>query len=108
MTDSRSDQVWDKALQVSGEHESYELRQDHCGAWIRRADYGDKRSPFGWTIGYLLPLSRGGTEQLDNLRPIHLKNTLVRADGSTVVVVTSRGADNVIEGVHGGWMVFLP
>lgn len=63
-------QVWEKG-RASGEIDSNVWREDECGAWIRRADYGKTDSEFGWKI---LNVTPGAPDTPENLRPFHLLN----------------------------------
>lgn len=63
-------QVWEKA-RANGEVDSSEWREDECGAWMRREDYGKTDSEFGWKIVNIIP---GAPDTLVNLRPFHLIN----------------------------------
>ena len=38
-----------------------------------KEDYG-REGIYGWEIDYIVPLSDGGTNRFDNLRPIHWMN----------------------------------
>lgn len=49
-------------------------RKDVFGGWMKRKDYGNHESGFGWEIGLIKPLADGGTHDLDNLRPLYWKN----------------------------------
>ncbi len=63
--------VWNKAP-ISPEHAP--LREDVYGALIWRGGYGNTNSKLGWEIGYKTPLSRGGSDDLDNLQPLQWEN----------------------------------
>ena len=63
-------QVWEKARGYT-EIDGGTWREDECGAWIRREDYGRTDSEFGWKI---VNVSAGGADSLDNLRQLHYLN----------------------------------
>lgn len=63
-------QVWEKG-RASGEIDSDLWREDECGAWINRADYGKTDSDFGWRIVNVTP---GAPDALEHLRPLHHGN----------------------------------
>ncbi len=71
--------VWNKAAVVPGYNPS-ELRKDRCGAWIRFADYGNINSDFGWEIDHDKPLAKGGTDEPNNLQPLHWRNNRGKSD----------------------------
>ncbi len=63
-------QVWEKG-RASGEIDSNLWREDECGAWISRSDYGKADSDFGWRIVNVTP---GAPDTPENLRPFHHAN----------------------------------
>ena len=69
-------EIWNKAAEVSG-YDSSRWRKHFAGAWIHRDQYG-LPTEFGWDIFHLIPASKGGTNDIDNLLPIHRKNNLRR------------------------------
>ena len=52
---------------------------DVCGATIHRHDYG-KVNTFGWEIDHVVPVARGGTDDLYNLQPLHWQNNRSKGD----------------------------
>ncbi len=79
--------VWSKARIVDKSCEGQGLRKDACGAWIRAEDYGNRSSMYGWEIDHIVPKSRGGNDNIGNLRPLHWQNNAAKADGQLVCVV---------------------
>lgn len=63
-------QVWEKG-RGSGDVDTSLWREDECGAWISRPDYGKADSDFGWKIVNVTP---GAPHTLENLRPFHHRN----------------------------------
>ena len=53
--------------------------QDHCGAWIAKSAHG-LQSAQGWEIDHIVPVARGGTDALSNLRPLHWRNNDAKGD----------------------------
>jgi 5-methylcytosine-specific restriction endonuclease McrA len=73
--------IWNKATVVLGV-DSRVLRKDVCGAWIRRNEYGQTtHNGCGWEIDHIMPVSRGGTDDLTNLQPLQWQNN--REKGET-------------------------
>jgi 5-methylcytosine-specific restriction endonuclease McrA len=71
--------VWNKATIVPGYNQN-EYRKDRCGAWIKFADYNNDKADFGWEIDHEKPLAKGGTDDLDNLQPLHWLNNRGKGD----------------------------
>ena len=80
--------VWQKAAIVPGYDPNF-YRKDQCTAWISRNDYGNRNSQHGWEIDHIIPVSRGGGDELSNLRPLHWQNNAARQDDRLVCAVTS-------------------
>lgn len=75
--------VWEKGLAVPGMDARF-FRKDGCGAWIERSAYGDAtHNGRGWEIDHILPVSKGGTDELSNLQPLQWQNN--RAKGESLV-----------------------
>jgi hypothetical protein len=62
------------------------FRQDACGAWIRRDQFGHERSEFGWTI---VNVSAGAPDAPEHLRPFHCRNRFDRASNTPHCRVTA-------------------
>jgi len=63
-------QVWEKG-RASTDISADQWREDECGAWIAREDYGKADSDFGWKI---VNVTSGAPNTPENLRPFHIRN----------------------------------
>ena len=67
--------AWGKTRPVSGSASSWEFRKDNQGNLIRYADFGNRHSPFGWELGYIVPTRLGGLSESENVQALHWKAT---------------------------------
>jgi len=68
-------------------------KKDACGAWIYWDHFGIQ-SDYGWNIDHIQPVSKEGTDDISNLRPLHWENNLSKANGNLVCLVSSEGSAN--------------
>lgn len=90
--------VWEKAIRVDG-FDSDTIRKDCCGALILKTEYGNHNSKFGWEIDHVYPLSRGGNDDILNLRPMQWENNVAKGNSFPVYncAVKAEGNDNIHE-----------
>ena|SRR2546425_1209888 len=85
--------VWQKG-RVVGNNDAAKWRQDECGAWIGFDFYGNRNSQYGWEIDHIVPVDKGGSDALSNLRPLQWENNAAKGTGRLQCAVTSNGATN--------------
>ncbi|CAA0159201.1 HNH endonuclease signature motif containing protein [Tenacibaculum maritimum] len=68
---NKKEQVWGKGKKVRGKDPNL-YRRDDLGNEIYYHSYG-KNTPMGWEIDHSKPQSKGGTDHLNNLRPLQTK-----------------------------------
>lgn len=92
--DETIQRVWEKGHTIPL-YDQNVYRKDDCEAWIRRGNYGNHNSTFGWEIDHIKPESEGGTDDISNLRPLQWENNRATSAGRLKCVVTSSGNQNV-------------
>jgi hypothetical protein len=90
-SDQMIQDVWKKGHVVANNDPAV-WRKDDCGAWIGKSDYGNRNSQYGWEIDHISP---GGSDELDNLRPLQWENNVDKSNGRLKCHVTSSGTTNV-------------
>ena len=60
--------IWDKGG-VIDDLDPARWRSDYLGNVIYFFDYL-KKTPAGWEVTHIMPVSEGGTDEIENLRPI--------------------------------------
>ena len=90
------DSIWQRARTVEG-MDARMVRKDPCGAWIVRDKYGLQDNEYGWVVDHIYPLSKGGDDNPQNLRPMHCANARSKGDSypSYIVSMTAEGQVNV-------------
>lgn len=87
-SESTVQKVWEKGT-VAPSYDPDVWRKDQCGAWIGRGHYGNRKSQYGWEIDHITPVSRGGSDDISNLRPLQWQNNAAKQDDRLVCVVRS-------------------
>lgn len=87
--------VWEKGRIIDGYNPNL-FRKDSCGAWIYREAYANTYSKFGWEIDHIYPVSKGGNNEQDNLRPLQWENNRSKGDDFPVytAAVVANGLEN--------------
>ena len=75
--DETIDRVWNKARSVPNKDPDT-IRQDACGTYMKKDDYGNRDSEHGWEIDHKDP---NGGDNLSNLQPLQWENNVNKSDG---------------------------
>ncbi len=94
-SEAKLNQIWEKATIVN-EVEKNVWRKDYAGAWINKDQYG-KETDFGWEVDHAKPESKGGSDDINNLVPLHWRNNRTKSDDypEFKTSVTSDGNKNI-------------
>ena len=79
-----------------------------CGAWIKFSAHGDRDSKFGWEIHHIKAESKGGSNDITNLIPLHWKNNIDTGnDDKITCTVRSNGNSNVGLSTHPNTLQYI-
>lgn len=90
-TDEEIQEVWEKGTTVKN-YDKDKYRKDQCGAWIKRVEYGNRKSSYGWEIDHISP---GGSDSISNLRPLQWENNVDKSDGRLKCNIVASDNKNV-------------
>ena len=73
--------AWSRTSPVSDRQlNSWEFRKDSLGNLVRFADFGNRHSPFGWELDFILSRALGGGTSPENLQALHWKAGAARSE----------------------------
>jgi hypothetical protein len=74
------EQVWEKAALIPGMDPSL-VRRDEQGALIRKSEFNNESSIYGWCFHHLKPVWEGGSNDLGNVTPLNCTNKIITLVG---------------------------
>ena len=77
LNDDDIERVWTKGKPIPG-RDPDTWRQDPCSTPMKKDDYGNRDSPYGWEADHINPQ---GTDNISNLQPLNWKNNARKSDG---------------------------
>lgn len=72
--------AWSRTTPVGPHANAWEFRKDKLGNLVRYADFGNRKSPFGWELDFIVPRALGGSTKEENLQALHWRATAARSD----------------------------
>ena len=71
--------VWWKGQPIEG-YDPKVWMHDVYGSVMRWSEHGNRDSKHGWEIDHIVPVSKGGSDDLANLQPLQWENNLKKGD----------------------------
>jgi hypothetical protein len=81
--------AWSRTSPVGGHSNAWEFRKDRLGNMVRWADYGNRKSPFGWELDYIEPRSVAVSPDPDNLQALHWRATAARSSNLPAALIAA-------------------
>lgn len=78
-TQEKLQHIWEKGAPIQ-DYDSGVWRRDVCGSPMKWDEYG-QRTQHGWNVDHIVPVARGGGDELSNLRPLQWENNAKRQEG---------------------------
>ena len=73
--------AWSRTSPVSARQlNSWEFRKDSLGNLVRYADFGNRHSPFGWELDFIVSRALGGSTAPENLQALHWKANAAKVE----------------------------